>query len=164
MNIRLFKPSDAETCFRLRSNAFIQKFNGELSPRDIAAAVNTYMPKDYIRMAKKMPFFVIEEREHGHIIGFFNLKRKDLKTAELPLIYIDLDHLGKGIGAACIEYIERWIVTNWKEVVSLMVDTVIPKYNSKFYVKVGFSPIGGAYCEFMGRRIKALRLVKKLSQ
>ena len=161
MNIRKFKPDDAEACFRLRSNAFIQKFHAELSLQEIASAVNAYMPNDYTRMAVDMPFFIVEER--GKIIGFFNLKQKDEKTAELPLIYIDLDTLGKGIGSACIVYIEQWLSSNWKDVTKLIVDTVIPKYNSRFYEKVGFKPIGEAYCEFMGHKIKALRLAKKLN-
>ena len=161
MNIRQFKPDDAESCFRLRSNAFIQKFHHELSPQDIAFAVNAYMPNDYIRMAEGMPFFVVEESDN--VIGFFNLKREGSRTAELPLIYIDLDNLGKGIGSACIEYIERWLSSNWKEVTTLIVDTVIPKYNRKFYEKVGFEPLGDTYCEFLGYRIKALRLAKKLA-
>ena len=161
MNIRKFKSYDAVICFRLRSNAFIQKFHNELSLQEIAYAVNAYMPRDYIRMAVEMPFFIAEER--GKIIGFFNLKRNNENTAELPLIYIDLDTLRKGIGSACIDYIEQWLSSNWKDVTKLVVDTVIPKYNSKFYEKVGFKPVGDAYCEFMGHKIKALRLEKKLN-
>ncbi len=161
MNIRQFKPDDAESCFRLRSNAFIQKFRHELSPQEIAFAVNAYMPNDYIRMAEEMPFFIVEQSDN--IIGFFNLKRKDSRTAEFPQIYIALDTLGKGIGSACIEYIEQWLSSNWEEVTTLIVETVIPKYNSKFYKKVGFKPIGYTFCEFLGHRIKALRLTKKLS-
>ena len=161
MNIRKFKPDDAETCFRLRSNAFIQKFHNELSLQEIASAVNAYMPIDYIRMAEEMPFFIVEENDR--ISGFFNLKQKDARTAELQLIYIDLDTLGKGIGSACIDYIEGWLSSNWKEVNKLIVDTVIPKYNSKFYEKAGFKPMGDVYCEFPGNKIKALRLAKKLN-
>ena len=161
MNIRKFKPGDAETCFRLRSNAFIQKFHPELSLPEIACAVNAYMPNDYIRMAQEMPFFVVEE--NNQIRGFFNLKRKDAGTAELQLIYLDLEAIGKGMGKACMEYIERWLSSNWKDVSQLIVDTVIPKYNSIFYKKVGFKPVGDAYCEFLGCKIKALRLAKKLN-
>ena len=160
MNIRPFKPDDAESCFRLRSNAIIQKFHHELTPRDVALAVNAYMPEDYIRMAKKMPFFIVEQNDT--FVGFFNLKQKDLKTGEVPLIYIALDHLGKGIGSSCIEYIERWLSSNWKEVNTLIVETIVPQYNSGFYKKVGFKPIGGTFCELSGRSFKALRLTKAL--
>jgi hypothetical protein len=47
---------------------------------------------------------------------------------------------------------------------TLIVDTVIPKYNRKFYEKVGFKPTGDTYCKFLGYRIKALRLAKKLNK
>ena len=138
MNIRPFQPDDAEFCFRLRSNAFIKTFYGELTPEEVAAAVNAYMPNDYIRMAENMPFFIVEQ--NGTSIGFFALKRKDSSTAELPLIYLNSDSIGQGIGSSCIDYIERWLSSNWREVSTLIVDTVIPKYNSGFYMKVGFIP------------------------
>lgn len=160
MKIRLFQADDAETCFKLRSKAFIQKFYGELTPEEVAAAVNAYLPNDYIRMAIKNPCFIVEE--DGQSIGFFNLKRKDKNTAEILHIYLDLDHLGGGIGAACINYIEKWLLENWLEVNTLVVDTVIPQYNSGFYKKVGFKPSESTCCEFLGQELKALRLVKKL--
>jgi len=107
MNIRKFKPKDAEFCFKVRSKAFTQKFHNELSSKEIAACVNAYMPEDYIIMAEKVEFFVIEDNASN--IGFFTIQRKNQTTAEIPLIYIDLNHTGKGIGKACIQYIEDWI-------------------------------------------------------
>ena len=162
MKIRPFQPDDSESCFRLRSNAFIQKFYGELTPEEIAAAVNAYMPDDFIRLARKNPCFIVEE--DGNPIGFFNLKRKDNITAEIPLIYLDLDRLGQGFGNACIEYMEKWLWENWLEVNTLLVDTVTPKYNGGFYKKVGFKPSGFTYCEFLGKKLKALRLLKKIRE
>jgi hypothetical protein len=61
MNFRQFTASDAEFCFKTRSNAFIQKFYGVLSPQEIAACVNAYMPDDYMRMSREMPVFIVEE-------------------------------------------------------------------------------------------------------
>ena len=162
MKIRRFQPDDAEFCFRIRSNAFIQKFNGELTPEEIAAAVNAYMPDDFILMARENPCFIVEE--DGNLIGFFNLRKKDNSTAEIPLIYLDLDRLGAGLGTACIEYMEKWLLKNWLEVNTLVVDTVIPKYNSGFYQKVGFQPGESTYCEFLGKKLKALRLIKKIKE
>ena len=161
MKIRPFSPMDAQLCFKMRSNAFIQEFYGELNPEEVAAAVNAFMPNDYIRMAAEMPFFIVEQ--DGTPVGFFTLKRKDLNTAELPLIYIDLESLGQGIGSDCIDYIERWLSSNWKEVNTLIVDTVIPKYNGGFYKKVGFVLSEDTFCEFGGQKVKALRLVKKIN-
>ena len=160
MKFRPFQPDDAVFCFRLRSSAFIRKFYGELTGAEVAAAVNAYMPDDYIQMARENPIFIVEK--DGTPIGFFNLKRKDQSTAELPLIYIDLDCLGGGIGSACVDYMEKWLKENWLEVDTLIVDTVIPKYNSGFYKKAGFEPGESTYCEFLDRKLKALRLIKKI--
>ena len=160
IRIRRFEARDAEICFKIRSDAFIQKFYGELGLREISAGVNAFMPNDYIHMAQSMPFFVAEEA--GDIIGFFTIERKDTEVAELPLIYIDLKHLGRKIGRAFIEYIEAWIKTNWPGVTTLIVDTVIPEYNSGFYRKSGFLPHGNAVCHFPAMDVPALRLMKKL--
>lgn len=160
LHIRLFQAKDAEFCFRIRNNAFRQIFYGELTAQEVAAAVDAYMPDDYIVMAKESPLFIVAE--DGNAIGFFALKRENTSTAELSLIYIDLDHQGKGVGLACIDYIENWLASNWAEVKSLIVDTIIPMYNRKFYLKVGFIPVGETFCKFGRQKIKALRLVKKL--
>jgi ribosomal protein S18 acetylase RimI-like enzyme len=160
MKFRPFQPEDAVFCFRLRSSAFIRKFYGELTGAEVAAAVNSYMPDDYIRMARECPVFIVEKQ--GTPVAFFNLKRKDHSTAELPLIYIDLDCLGAGIGKACVDYMENWLKENWPEVDTLIVDTVIPKYNSGFYKKAGFEPVESTHCEFLGRKLKALRLNKSI--
>ena len=155
-----FKASDAEFCFRTRSNAFLNKFHNELSKEEIAVCIHAYQPNDYIKIAKDMPHFIVEDK--GSSVGFFNLKRKDKITAELPMIYIDLEFLGRGIGSACISYLEKWIVTNWSEVKTLIVDTIIPEYNSGFYKKAGFVPAGESFCEFQGLKVKALRMKKNL--
>jgi GNAT superfamily N-acetyltransferase len=154
-------PRDAVFCFKTRSNAFIQKFYGELSPEAVAAGVNAYMPKDYIRMAKKMEFFIVEENSIP--VGFFTIKRVDAITAEIPLIYIDLNHLGKGIGTACIHFIKKWLSSNWIDVGTLIVDTVIPEYNGGFYQRLGFIPIEETFCDFPDQKVKALRLCKELN-
>ena len=112
MIIRPFRAEDAEFCFKIRSSAFIRVFYGELSPEAVAAGVNAYMPGDYIRMAEKSPFFIAEDSENR--IGFFTIARADEVTAEIPLIYFDLDCVGKGLGRKCVRFIENWIQEHWK--------------------------------------------------
>lgn len=63
MNFRRFETQDAAFCFKVRSNAFIQKFYGELTPVEVAAGVNSFMPDDYIRISKAMPFFIVEDHD-----------------------------------------------------------------------------------------------------
>ena len=158
MNIRKFEPKDAEFCFEVRKKAFTDKFQNELSPKEIAACVKVYKPDDYILMAEKIEFFIAEEKDHP--VGFFTLKRIDLTTAEIPLIYVDLNQIGRGVGKACIQYIQDWITANWTEVKTLFLDTIIPKHNSGFYEKAGFSYSMDTYCHFQGMRIKASRYSK----
>jgi GNAT superfamily N-acetyltransferase len=160
MNFRKFTPSDAEFCFKIRSNAFIQLFYGELTPKEVAAGVNAYMLDDYVKMGKDLPFFIVEEENRQ--LGFFTLKRLDHYTAKIPFLYIDLDKHGRSIGTTCVDFIEQWLASNWIKVNRLIVDTVIPKYNSGFYKKAGFSPSEEVICDFQGCKVKALRLVKKL--
>ena len=161
MRFRKFEPRDAAFCFKVRSGAFIQKFYGELTPVEVAAGVNSYLPDDYIRMSEEMPFFIVEDGDIS--LGFFTVMRHDERRVELPLIYLDLNHLGKGIGKSCIQFIESWLASNWPEVEVLIVDTVIPKYNSAFYESMGFIPDEPVFCELSGLKIKALRLIKKIS-
>jgi len=159
MNIRKFEPRDAEFCFEVRKKAFIKKFDNELSSKEIAACIKAYNSDDYILMAEKNEFFIVEK---DYPVGFFTLKRIDLMIAEIPLIYIDLNHVGMGIGKACIQYIQDWITANWIEVKTLFLDTIIPKNNSGFYEKTGFSHIMDTFCYFQKMRIKAARYSKKI--
>jgi hypothetical protein len=55
VNFRRFEPQDAAFCFKVRSNAFIQKFYGELTPVEVSVGVNSYLANDYIRMSEEMP-------------------------------------------------------------------------------------------------------------
>ena len=161
VNFRRFESRDAAFCFKVRSAAFIQKFYGELSPKEVAAGVNAYMPHDYSLIASQMPLFIVEDQ--GVPLGFFAIKQVDKSTAELFLIYIHLNHLGRGIGRTCIKFIEEWLSTHWPDITSLIVDTVIPEYNREFYQRLGFSSDGDTFCDFAGVKVKALRLCKKLN-
>ena len=159
-HFRQFRPDDAGFCYETRRSAYRHEFIGELSDQETAAAMNAYTPADYVKMAEIMPFFIAET--HTNRIGFFTLKRLNTHTAEIPLMYITRDNIRAGVGSACIAYIEAWIEKHWSEVTALIVDTIIPKYNSGFYKKVGFTPEKQVFCEFKGLSVRALRLIKTL--
>ncbi len=161
MNIRKFEDKDAIFCFKIRSNSYAQKFKHELTTKEISACINTFTPEDFINMSKKVKFFIIENRNNS--IGFFTIKRINEITAEIPLIYIDLEQIGKNFGKNSIEYIENWIISNWEEVKTLIVDTIIPGYNGGFYKKMGFAPSEESYYNIAGLNIKGLRFYKNLN-
>ncbi len=159
---RRFRFEDAEFCFRCRASAYIIAFRHELSPDVVAAGVNAYLPADYVRMAAKTEFFIVERV--GRPVGFFTIRRLDAVTAEIPLIYFDLGELGQGLGTWVIRFVRTWIHTQWPEVTTLVVDTIIPVYNGGFYRRCGFRQARAVTCELHGLRVPAIRCEMALGE
>jgi GNAT superfamily N-acetyltransferase len=162
MKIRRFEPEDSTFCFRTRCAAFIQKFYEEIGPEAVSAGVNAYMPDDYIQMSSIIEIFIIEEKQERK--GFFAIKRTDAITAEIPFIYIDLKFLDRGYGSKTIQYIEKWIESNWPKVEKIFLNTIIPKYNGGFYKKMGFKLVGKSCCIYGERSVKAKRFEKQIKK
>ena len=160
MKFREFRNEDAEFCFKTRSAAFIEKFYGEIGPQIVSLCVNEYMPDDYIDLSKNVKIFILEDS--GEKLGFITVKRIEKEIAEIPLIYLILDRLGKGYGRRLIEYIEKWVKNNWQDVNILFVDTIIPNYNSGFYKKMNFTEAGESVCMFSGEKVRARRFEKSI--
>lgn len=160
MVFREFKKSDAVFCFKVRSAAFIRIFYDEIGPDAVSAGVNAYMPEDYIRMSKKAKIFMVEE--NCEKIGFVSVKKINNKTAEIPLIYFDLKYIGKGYGSEAMRLVEKWIKENWPDVNKIFLNTIIPKYNSRFYRKMGYKKAGESKCVFQDLEVKSVRFEKKL--
>jgi len=158
VKFREFRNEDAEFCFKTRSAAFIEKFYDEICPQIVSLCVNEYMPDDYIDLSKNMKIFILEDS--GEKLGFVTVKRTEKEVAEIPLIYLSLDSLGKGYGQRSIEYVEEWVKNNWQDVNRLFVDTIIPNYNSGFYKKMNFIAAGESVCVFSGEKVKARRFEK----
>jgi GNAT superfamily N-acetyltransferase len=160
ISFRRFRPGDAAFCFRCRAAAFIVEFRDELSPAAIAACVNAYLPEDYVRMAGELEFFVAEEG--GEPAGFVTMGRAGPAEAEIPLLYVDLARLGRGLGTRCLRHAEDWIAAHWPEVATLFLDTIIPRYNGGFYRRLGFAEDGETICAFPGASLPALRFRKRM--
>ena len=161
MQFRRFTTDDAEFCCRLRNQVIRGLFQDLMQPEEVGAAVRAYRPSDYTRMAGQGSIFIVEQNDRR--AGFFYLKRIDTATAELCLLYIDPRFHGQGIGRACIRHIDRWVLSNWKEVATLDVVTFVPGYNADFYKRVGFAPVEPTVCEFPEMSVAALRLSKPVT-
>ncbi len=159
--IRNFQPSDAEACFRIRSEAFIKLFYSEIGPDGVAAGINAYLPGKYIEMAKSMPIFVAVNDEEQ--VGFIASRFIENTTIEILFCYIKLDYLRKGIGTKLLRYLEEWIIQNHPEIRRMVVDTAVPRYNQKFYEKAGYLKAGDSKCQYPDRSVTAVRLVKELN-
>lgn len=161
ISIRPFEKTDAGFCYRIRRRAFLNLFGQEIGKEAAEAGAEAYSPGNFIEFAKDNPFFLIELNENP--VGFLIIKRVNLNTARLFLIYIDENHLGKGIGKKGYLHAEQWIRIHWRSVNTIFVDTVIPDYNGRFYEKMGFSPAEETTCTFPGKTIRAVRFKKQLN-
>ncbi|MCD4737570.1 MAG: hypothetical protein K8R53_16130 [Bacteroidales bacterium] len=81
---------------------------------------------------------------------------------EIPLIYFDLKFIDKGYGSRAIRFVEEWIRENWPRAKKIIIDTIVPKYNGKFYKKIGYREIGASKCVFQELEVKAIRFEKEL--
>ena len=160
MNLRDFKDHDAEFCFRTRSAAFVEKFYDEVGPEIVSLCVNEYMPRDYVAVAAKENMFIAEDG--GERVGFCRLRRVDEETAEIVLIYMRLDRLGRGYGTEAMRLLEAWIGENWPEVRGVVIETIIPENTRGFYLKMGYEEVGEAVSVFSGREVPAVRFRKGL--
>jgi ribosomal protein S18 acetylase RimI-like enzyme len=159
--IRNFQPSDAEACFRIRSEAFIKLFYSEIGPDGVTAGINGYLPAKYIEMAKSMPIFVAVNDEE--LVGFIASRLIDKTTMEILFFYIKIDYLRKGIGTKLLRYLEEWIIQNHPEIRRIFVDTAVPRCNQKFYEKAGYVKAGYSKCRYPDGSVAAVRLVKELN-
>jgi len=160
LKIRFFEAADADTCFRIRSEAFVRIYYDHLGPESVAHLINSYMPADFVLMSRRMSWFVAEEA--GQAVGFCTFNYLDESTAEVLFLYVQLDHRGKGIGARLLRHSEEWLRTQRPEVTELVLDTVHPEYNQHFYEKMGFSVICSRAIERSGSQIQAVQLGKSL--
>ena len=161
MHFRTFAYEDALFCHTIRKRAFTELFTDELTPAQIKACVEAYALYDYLRMQKAGEFFIAVEDQTRR--GFFTLKRLTRKKAEIPLIYLDPDHRGRGLGRECMQWLERWVATNWDAVTHLVVDTVIPRNNGRFYEAMGFTDACQTICRLSGLDIEATRYMKRVT-
>ncbi len=160
MNFRTFAYEDALFCYTIRKRAFTELFDLELTRAEISACVDAYALYDYVRMLKAGEFFIVEE--DGSPFGFFTLEHRTRKKAEIPMLYLDLDRLGQGIGRECMLWLQNWITTNWPDITQLLVETVTPLANGGFYEAMGFTAAGHTTCHFSGHAIKAARFTKEI--
>ena len=47
---------------------------------------------------------------------------------------------------------------------TIVVDTIIPKYNQKFYEKMGYEKVGESFCDYPLAKIGAVRLEKLIAR
>jgi GNAT superfamily N-acetyltransferase len=158
--IRRLEPDDAEACFRIRTDAFVQRFYAEMGPEGVAAGINAYLPSDYARLAETSPAFVAVEE--GVVVGFAALRVVDEATAGIHFLYVRLDRTGRGIGRVLVERLESCVRGDYPQIARIVLNTAVPRYNQGFYERMGYVHGGEGVCHYPGRSVRAVQMVKEL--
>jgi ribosomal protein S18 acetylase RimI-like enzyme len=159
---RPFLPSDAHVCLSLRTDAFKGLFVKEIGENAAQAGIEAYSPQDIIFLAENNPFFVAET--YNAVVGFIGSKIHDKRTIEILYLYVDLNFLNRGVGSKLLLHFEDYVKNYLPDIDTIILDTIIPKYNQKFYEKIGYEKIGESFCDYPSAKIRAVRLEKKLSR
>ena len=162
LKIKPFETSDAQVCRSLRSKAFEELFSKEIGQDAARSGIETYAPEDIVLLAENNPFFVAEAQ--SEIVGFIGSKIHDESTIEILFLYVDLNFLRKGIGSGLLHHFEEYVIKNLPNIKTIIVDTVIPRYNQKFYEKMGYVKAGNSFCSYPSGKVRAVRLEKLLSK
>ena len=161
IKIRSFETADGRFCHRLRSAAFHRIFSLELDQDAVEAGAGAYSPEDFGKLIGALDSFVAEAGSDP--VGFCTIRYPDERTAEILYVYVDLTHLGEGIGSSLVAHAERWVRERHPEVISIVLDTAVPDYNQKFYERLGYSVLGPAVCRYPAGEVRAVRLVKRFA-
>jgi len=159
--IRPFRSADAAACLRLRAEAFRRVFAAEMPAAAVAGGVRAWIPASFARAAGERPTFVAEAA--AEIVGFATLRFLDRGTAELLYLYVDLDHVRRGIGTRLLAHAEDWLRRHRPDVRRLELDTAVPAYNRAFYEKRGFSVVGEGRVDYPdGSSAPTVRMARAL--
>jgi L-amino acid N-acyltransferase YncA/ribosomal protein S18 acetylase RimI-like enzyme len=177
ITLRPFRPADADVCFRIRADAYVHEFFAELGAEAVVAAIGAFLPSDYVHMAREGAICVAEnasaesESSEGEqpgsaseVVGFCVARRVDEATGEVFLIYIRRDFHHQGIGRLLLRWAEAWLKEEAPRLERIIIDTVIPGYNQRFYERMGYEVLSRHPHEFPGRTVEAVRLVKRAAR
>lgn len=161
-SIRPFDAADGPFCHALRREAFLRVFSRDLDTHAIRAGAEAFDPEEFGEMIGALDSFVV--MEGAERVGFCTIRYPEEATAEILYVYVDLAHLGEGIGSRLVRQAESWITEQHPEVTSIVLDTAVPRYNQAFYEHLGYAEHSRTVCRYPAGEVKAVRLVKGVAR
>ncbi|MBN2430598.1 MAG: GNAT family N-acetyltransferase [Acidobacteria bacterium] len=161
IRIRPLQPADARFCWTTRRRAFDELFRPELPVEIWSMGRAALQTEDFTAIARSGAVFIVEDARNR--LGFFALTRPAPRQVELYLIYLVPEQSGRGIGRACLTFMEEWIRRHWPEAETLFLYTIVPGVNGGFYRRLGFTgqPV---VMDYHGRPVPAVRFEKPLGR
>ncbi|UCE19858.1 MAG: GNAT family N-acetyltransferase [Gemmatimonadota bacterium] len=157
---RPFESSDAQACFAMRYEAFTRMFRQELSPHAVELGAKAYNSAEFGRMIGAMDSFVAVVDDQP--VAFCTLRLLGESTAEILFLYVKLGSVKCGIGTGLVRYVEKWVAGHYPNISRLILDTAVPKYNQRFWEKVGYSKMKESVCRYPDGEIPAVRMGKSM--
>jgi N-acetylglutamate synthase-like GNAT family acetyltransferase len=102
ITIRRARQEDKGALWHIHTRAIREVCKSHYSERELQIWTNVLKPARYEEAIKKGPFYVAVEG--GSIIGFGNLNQK---SGEIEALYVDPDHVGRGVGMLILEALEN---------------------------------------------------------
>jgi GNAT superfamily N-acetyltransferase len=159
VRFRPFQPADARFCWATRRRAFDELFDRELPAEIRRLGRDALRPEDFGSMARSGAVFIVEDGRDRR--GFFALTRPAPRQVELYLIYLVPEYSGRGIGRACLVFMEEWVRRHWPEAETLFLYTIVPGVNGGFYQRLGFAA-EEIIMDYHGQEVPAVRFSKSL--
>ena len=160
VSIRPFEASDGPFCHALRREAFFKVFSREIDEGAVRAGAEAFEPGEFGELVGALDSFVATEASEP--VGFCTIRYPEPGTAEILYVYVDLAHLGRGIGTLLVRHAEHWIADKHPEVTTIVLDTAVPKYNQAFYEHLGYTRLGHTICRYPTGEVTAVRLTKSV--
>jgi len=106
ISIRRARQEDKGAIWHVHTRAIREVCKSHYSERELQIWTDILKPARYREPIKNGPFYVAVEG--GSIIGFGNLNQK---SGEIEALYVDPDHVGRGVGMLILEALEN-VATN----------------------------------------------------
>lgn len=162
ISVKPFERGDEEACFRIRSEAFIKLFYDSIGADGVVAGVNGYLPRQLEALSDAFPLSVAKDGED--VMGFLAARFVREEAIEILFLYVRSDAFRKGVGRLLVHHLEAQVAEQHPEVQQILVDTVVPQLNQRFYEKLGYVEVGQSLCRYPDRDIVAVRLSKQLGR
>ncbi len=145
MLIRNFTLTDQDKLQALALKCWLFTYKDIYTPEKIKKTVEDWYSKkthqDYLKLMESGDALLKVAEENGQIIGFVSTEKIHTKAGapiELKRLYVDPDHLRKGLGGKLIDLVEKKLKENGPKEYFCFVHRK-NKIGQSFYQKKGFS-------------------------
>ena len=160
IEIRDYASGDGVICHRLRKSTFLDVFSETLTYEEARAGAYSYNAVEFSERISSMETYIATTG--GAIVGFCTMRIDSPVRAEVLYLYIDSKYQRAGIGTHLVQHSEEMVKRTHPLISTLYLDTAVPDYNQRFWVRMGYGYDGPSTCIYPNGKIPAIRLKKNV--